>query len=351
MIARAAAGAPPFEELATGVQVWRVGTPLRRKYLVGRTIDRILHAGDVYNKVSELDAQSPFDVIETTEGGLDGERLLQHKSFADRMVIQCHGSNARGVVPEGLLSGVHRLDWKWSFRRELEALHLAPRILVATEATRQFLLEHGVDSRKIFLIHHGIDVERFSPPIRPPESGLLEVGFAGRLERRKGIDFIWKVIEAIGPNAGVRFHFKGAVHPSARAEVESNLSLFKDTVIYHDASAPDQMQEYYQSLHVLLQPSRFETFGLVYAEAMACGLVVFAGRQGGGSEIVTDGLTGFLVDPDGEIDDVVQKLIDIVKNPKAFDPMRVRARQEVVNRFSLLSCANNKLAYYLQREN
>jgi len=346
VVSRTEKGAPAFERSSNGVEVWRIGQALRRKYLVGRTIDRMLHARAVFRKVCALDSVRPFDVVETNEAGLEGEVLVRNESFLGRMVIQSNGSNALGVVPEGFLSPLHRLDWKWSFRREQDILRRVPRIIVTSEATRSFLIDQGVDPSKIQIIYQGIDVNRFNPRSIRLAYSPLEVGFAGRLESRKGLDFVWKVIERIGPDAGIRFNFKGAIHPSARQEVEENLWRFSSFVVYHGASAHGEMQDYYQSLHVLLQPSRFENFGLVFAEGMSCGLVVFAGIRGGGSEIVKDGTTGFLVDPDGGTDFVVNKLKEIAANPLAFEDMRQKAREDVIKRFSLQSCASQKLAYY-----
>ena len=50
---------------------------------------------------------------------------------------------------------------------------------------------------------------------------------------------------------------------------------------------------------VVLCPSRWdEPFGLAAAEAQACGTPVVAFRRGGLSEVIVDGVTGFLVPPD-----------------------------------------------------
>jgi glycosyltransferase involved in cell wall biosynthesis len=62
---------------------------------------------------------------------------------------------------------------------------------------------------------------------------------------------------------------------------------------------------------------------------------------------VEDGANGFLVDPDGDPHDVVEKLGRVAADPHAFDFMRHRARADVVSRFSLNSCAQKKVALYM----
>jgi glycogen(starch) synthase len=345
IVSRAENGAPAFEILPSGVKVWRVGRPIKRKYFIGRTMDRIIHAIDVERKVKILDTQKRFDVIEAAEASLESERLLRSENFRLRIVLQCHGSNLQGVVPDSFLAFLHKLDWKWSFAREKNSIGLAEHILVMSEAAHNFLLIHGLGASKTHLIHHGIDTCRFSPS-GEPSAACLEVGFAGRIEKRKGVDFIWKVMEQIGSEAGIRFHFKGAVHPSLDSDFKEVMHRFKDFSIYHGPGSAADMPNYYRKLHVLLQPSRFETFGLVYVEAMASELIVIAGIGGGGSEIIEHGRTGYLVDPDGTVTSTVARLKDIAGNLSGFKSLRENARKEVLQRFSLETSVQLKIAYY-----
>jgi glycosyltransferase involved in cell wall biosynthesis len=106
------------------------------------------------------------------------------------------------------------------------------------------------------------------------------------------------------------------------------------------------MPDFFRSLDVLLLPSRFESFGLVYIEAMATELVVFAGRGGAGPEVISDGETGFLVDPDGRVDAVVNQLLSLASDRSLLRPMRIRAREAVLRRFTARRSALNKLAVY-----
>lgn len=346
IISRTSNGAPLYEKLENGVEVWRVGQDVFMKKIVGRTIDKVIHSKAVYKKVVELDKHIHFDVIETTEAGLEGELLLRDPDFAHRVVIQCNGSNAQCVIPDGLISPIHKLDKLWSFKREQASLKLAPRILSTSVATRHFLVTNGIDNSKITLIYQGIDTDRFQPASTPVSDSVLQVGFVGRLEQPKGIDFIWKVMEKLGPDAGIKFHFKGAIHWTIKKETEYYLNKFSKFSVYHSPGTQEEMPAFYQSLHVLLQPSRFENFGLVYVEGMACQLIVFAGKNGGGSEIIKDKVTGFVIDPDNDIDYVVEKLKEVASCLMNFRGMTHAAREVVITKFSLKSCAEQKISFY-----
>jgi glycosyltransferase involved in cell wall biosynthesis len=60
----------------------------------------------------------------------------------------------------------------------------------------------------------------------------------------------------------------------------------------------EQIVELYRSAQVLVVPSRWEGFGLVALEAMRCGCAVFASRVGGLEEVVDDGVSGLLFEPE-----------------------------------------------------
>jgi glycosyltransferase involved in cell wall biosynthesis len=346
VISRAEAGAPADEVVPPGFRVLRVGVPIRRKRFVGRTVDRILHARAVETAVRRLDAQNAFDAFETTEAGLEGERLLLDPAFRRRMVIQCNGSNAFGQAAGGLLAPLHRLDWRWSYRREQRALARVPRIIVTSEATRAVLTGQGVAPGKLRLIYQGIDTREFHPPETRQVSAALQVGFVGRLEHRKGIDFLWRIIEALGPGAPVHFHLKGALHPASLADTRERLARYADRVTHHAPSDHSAMPEFYRTLDVLLQPSRFENFGLAYAEAMASEVLVIAGIGGSAREVVRDAVTGFLVDPDGPVDRAVGVLRELASDRAAHDSLRAAARADVEQRFSLEACVGAKIALY-----
>jgi glycosyltransferase involved in cell wall biosynthesis len=346
VVSRAERGAPAHELNSSGVEVWRVGVPIRRKRFVGRTLDRIWHARAVAQKVRELDEEYGFDLIEAPEASLDADALARDSHFSPRLVICCHGSNQQGQSVGGPLSVLHRLDWRWSYRRERRVLERAQSVVAASQATMAVLLGQGVDAQRIDMVPLGIDTDRFRPATKAKDAGPVDVCFVGRLQQSKGIDFLWRVVESLSPEDGVRFHLKGSIHPGIRQDTIRRLEIHSTLVQYHPPGAAADMPAFYRAMDALLLPSRFENFGLTYAEAMSSGLLVLAGRHGGGPEVVRDGQTGFLVDPDGPVSSVVATLKALAEDRHAFDEIRVAARKEVVRRFSVEHFAQEKLRTY-----
>lgn len=346
VISRAERAAAAYRSDPSGMEVWRVGMPLQRRLFVGRTVDRMLHARAVASKIRELDSRYRFDVIEASEANFDAEGLVRRKEYRDRTVISCHGGNLQGQSVEGPLAMAHRLDFKWSCRREHEMLRRAKTLVVHSHATREVVLTHGVNPRRVHLVPLGVDTARFRPPERRRTTGDLNVGFVGRLQEQKGLDFVWRVMETLGPTAGIRFHFKGAIHPATRSETMRLLSRYADFAEYHEPGASEEMPDFLRTLDVLLLPSRFENFGLTYSEAMSTGLVVFAGRGGSGPEVVKDEVTGFLVDPDGPVELVVERLRALALDRSAFSDMRRQAREHIVDRLTLDAAVSARVALF-----
>ena len=66
---------------------------------------------------------------------------------------------------------------------------------------------------------------------------------------------------------------------------------------------------------VLLLPSELESFGLAALEAMACGVPVVCSRVGGLSELVQEGVEGFLVEPK-DVGSMADRVLRILRNPE-----------------------------------
>jgi glycosyltransferase involved in cell wall biosynthesis len=78
----------------------------------------------------------------------------------------------------------------------------------------------------------------------------------------------------------------------------SQASNLKSKVFFHGSLEDENLTAKLKSAHVLVVPSSYEGFGIVYLEGMAFGLPTIGTTAGGASEIIRDGETGYLVPPD-----------------------------------------------------
>jgi UDP-glucose:tetrahydrobiopterin glucosyltransferase len=146
-----------------------------------------------------------------------------------------------------------------------------------------------------------VPVDAVLPPYPPtgviPWSDTAGQGalFAGRLSPEKGVA---EAIDIAGA-AGMPIDVYGDVYDPgyAREQIEPRHS--RPGVTIHRAVPRTSLWQAMARAAVVLCPSRWdEPFGMAAAEAQACGTPVVAFRRAGLSEVIMDGVTGFLVPPD-----------------------------------------------------
>ncbi len=146
------------------------------------------------------------------------------------------------------------------------------------------------------VILHGIDISPF-PFNAKSEDYFL---FLSRLVPGKGIK------DAMDAATVGRFKLLvaggKAILPDDKEFIEKNVDpYFSESIVYDGVPDDTKRLELYQNAKALIFPTRLEEqFGLVAAEAMACGTPVIAYNHGALAEVVEDGKTGFIVDPDNE---------------------------------------------------
>ncbi len=96
----------------------------------------------------------------------------------------------------------------------------------------------------------------------------------------------------------------------------------------------EQVQRWYKRLTIYAFTSRNEGFGLTLIEAMAVGAALVAARAGAAELVVEDGITGVLTPP-GDADALVAALEPLMRDPASAAAMGARARQSVLDKFSL----------------
>jgi glycosyltransferase involved in cell wall biosynthesis len=137
--------------------------------------------------------------------------------------------------------------------------------------------------------------------------------FAGRLSPEKGAAEAIEIARA----AGVPIDVYGDVYDPGYCQEQIDPRRGWSGVSVHDGVPRVSLWEAMARAAVVLFPARWdEPFGMAAAEAQACGTPVVAFRRGGLSEVVVDGMTGYLVPPDDlrAAAEAVSKLAEISRS-------------------------------------
>ena len=154
----------------------------------------------------------------------------------------------------------------------------ADQILVLNNADKKYLSEtRGIDESKVIVVNGGID---YSHMVSLRADAILYDGiFLGRFHQQKGIfDLIkiWKLVCNKKPNAKLCIIGSGPtsfVEKVMATIKENNLS---NNMVLVGPKTGDEKFLLLKSSKVFLCPSYYESFAIVIAEAMACGLPVVA---------------------------------------------------------------------------
>jgi glycosyltransferase involved in cell wall biosynthesis len=187
-------------------------------------------------------------------------------------------------------------------------------------------------------VHHGLPVDLYEPPRTPVAAGRPDgyLAFVGRISREKRVD---RAI-AIAEKTGWPLRIAAKVDRLDRDYFEREIAPLFDQpfVTYLGEIGEPEKRELLGHARALLFPIDWsEPFGLVMIEAMACGTPVIAWRGGSVDEIITPGLTGFVVDS-------LEEAVDAVERVGALD--RLACRQTFEERFTVQRMAGDYLRIY-----
>ena len=153
-------------------------------------------------------------------------------------------------------------------------------------------------SAKGRVIYNGIDPQWFNSALVANTGSDKFVLFVGRLHAVKAVDVLlhaWSRIHVRLPKTKLRLAGDGGEREKLKA-IALNLGI-ESAVEFLGEKSPAELQGLYRDALLVVLPSRHEGLGMVLLEAGACGAICVGTRVTGISEVIIDGVTGFLVEP------------------------------------------------------
>jgi len=323
--------------------------------------DKVLIVANDTPEGREFDKTHELDIVrielESTEWGLASTKGLGFYWETIRKVLKLvkeHGIeevHCGRVIPEGviaralkLLAGaryncfVHGEDVETAATSREHSLLVknvcknASMLICNSENTANIVRKLGFDSgSKCEVLHPGVDTSRFEVAA-PDTSFRQQMGWSGkrvlltvgRLQRRKGQDFLIKSMPALlneFPDLFYAVVGRGECYDELISLVDQH-ELHDNVCVYPDMD-DEALIKCYQQCDIFILPNRtidndIEGFGMVLVEAQVCGKPVIAGDSGGTRETMNIGKTGHIIDC-SSTENLLNGLSPILRNREIVD--------------------------------
>ena len=350
------------------------GKPQREEYIQGATVIRVPCGPSGFVPKEELE---PFlgEFAEQVREDLDGSEILHSHYWDGGYVAQTlrgdrpwfHTTHSIGKLKQAALPRGEQYRYEDRIRIETDIYRGCDRVIALTETEKeQIHALYGVSEKRIRVIPPGVNTAVFTPPedrlharkdLDLPENKAIVLSL-GRLDERKGFDLLLEAAgrltqqETTPPTLFVFSAGGGSEQERAerkRLEQIVEAHSLADHLKWLPILPEKQLPRYYGTADVFVLPSRYEPFGIVMIEAMACGTPVVATKVGGPATVIESGVTGLLVDPT-DTEALADAIATLVESPRMRREIGRRARETVESTYSWEIIAGRHLTAYAEAE-
>jgi glycosyltransferase involved in cell wall biosynthesis len=268
------------------------------------------------------------------------------------LIVRLSTSSAETQQIDGLTK---TWDLKADIAREKLQAQLADGLVTHSNAHRKLMSEElGIGVARIAVIPLGVTV--YPEFVRPPKTEKqLKVVFLGRLERRKGVFELLKAIPRVLEHVpNTRFILIGTDRPHCpggrthrqyvKDEYPANI---QPSISFTGSLSDAEASSHLQTADLFVAPSLYESFGLIFLEAMRWGTPVVGTFAGGIPEIVQNGNNGVLVQP-GCHEELSAAIISLLLDPERRRLLGEAGRRRVEAVFSSASMTTRTVKFYAE---
>jgi len=208
-------------------------------------------------------------------------------------------------------------------------------IAISKHVAESLQMQYGIDRSKINVIYNGVDILSEEKSEHDNEFDILYVGGLGI---SKGLPYLLIALSfclRYLPCVSIRI-----VGYSGASDLNRRQTLFlvkklglENNVRYEGYVTGDRLSQLYNKALICVFPSLYEPLGNVVLEAMAHGKPVIVTSRGGSAELISNGQTGFIVDPIS-VEVTSERIKQLLLSPELRKKMGTCAREYVAKTFS-----------------
>ena len=334
------------------VQVIRIPSFHERMPIHTQPVEWLTYSSEVAAAVSALHSEKALDLVEFPDWGSEGYVHLLNQTEWNHIptVIHLHGP---------LVMFAHTMGWpaldsefyRVGTMMEGTCLRLADAIFSSSECSLNWCeRNYDLKGKRIPILHTGVDTSHFYP--RPvPKENRPTIVFVGRIDRHKGAVLLVEAACLLAKQyPDLRLRMFGTPDASVLMELREMVSAagLVDLLEFPGFVDRQELPAHLSQCHVFAAPSIYEGGpGLVYLEAMACGLPVVACEGSGASEAIHHEVDGLLIPP-GDVQALVQALDRLLSNTGYRQTMGAQGCRRVQAEANSVMCLSRIEAFYTQ---
>jgi glycosyltransferase involved in cell wall biosynthesis len=228
------------------------------------------------------------------------------------------------------------------------------------------LFSKGVSSKKIITIYPPVDMNQFKQGLGKKwlrsrvyisEKELILLA-ACRMEsmkaaEEKGIPTLIKALSSIKDKKVHLLIGAAPCPPPFEDSKKETISRLKETAkilgvgerVIIKTFEPEEMPLVYNGADIFVLPSKMESFGLSYAEALSCGIPTIGTSVGGVPEVIEDGKTGYLCAPENHVE-LAKYIQTMIKNMNKSQKMGLLGRESIKEKCDLEKISKTLIGVY-----
>lgn len=316
------------------------------------------YAYTVYDEVMRINVIRGLDIVSSPIWDLEGIACVANGKIPT--VVSLH-STFKLVLPT---------KPEWTTNKEYFDGHIAKMIKgeewVLKKASHILANSHAIvndiessyhlsiDRHKLSIVPHGIESVDQTLFIKEKKD-TINLLFVGRFENRKGIDLFLNIIPKLfEENSNLDIDLVG----NNDVVVGNNLTLkdmflnkyksagWINKVRFHGVVDSAKLNQHYRNCDIFIAPSRYESFGLIFIEAMRWAKPCIGINVGGVGEVIQNNVSGILINSPDE-DELFNATKKLIENKPLRESIGLNALNRFKAKFTTGAMANGCLEAYL----
>ena len=283
----------------------------------------------LYKEITKKEGK--IDIIHAQSslcGGISAAYIA--KKYNIPLVITEHSSVERGVYVR-----------KSYYKRIIDSYKTADKIITVGNGLKKEI-EKLAGRNDIEVIGNLVDLSLFDIRNVKKENNDFTFFSVAFLEGEKGFDTLIKAFAKKFKDKEAMLYIGGDGSQRAWLEALAQENGVKKQIIFLGALSRDDVAKWMNKCDCFVLPSRYETFGVVYIEALASGRPVIGALNGGAEDIINN-LNGYLV-PIDDIDKLAEKMLELYKKIDSYNEEEIRS--DCLKRFSPEVIVNKIISVY-----